>query len=68
MSSVIKYVAPQVIINGLIVEILFEKVKIFDIVGDLTRAEALLIVKYLHAEAFISGDSIVLEIVTDKNI
>jgi hypothetical protein len=25
-------------------------------------------VKYLHAEAFISGDSIVLEIVTDKNI
>mgnify|MGYP001264261572 CR=1 FL=1 len=60
--------APQIIINGLIVEILPKKVQVFDIAGDLTKKEALLIVKYLHAEGFILGDNIVLEIVTSDDI
>jgi len=67
-SSVINYVAPQIIVNGLIVELLDDKVKIFDVTGDLTKKEAMLIVKYLHAEAFILGDRVVLEIVTNDDI
>lgn len=56
--------APQVIINGLVVEILPEKVKIFDVIGDLSKEEATLIIKYLHAEAFILGTKIVVEVIT----
>jgi hypothetical protein len=67
-SSVINYVAPQIIVNGLIVELLDDKVKIFDVAGDLTKEEAMLIVKYLHAEAFILGDRVVLEIITNDDI
>ena len=67
-SSVINYVAPQIIVNGLIVELLDDKVKIFDVAGDLTKKEAMLIVKYLHAEAFILGDRVVLEIITNDDI
>jgi hypothetical protein len=67
-SSVINYVAPQIIVNGLIVEILPEKVQVFDVAGDLTKEEALLIVKYLHAEGFILGDKVVVEIITDNDI
>jgi len=63
-------VAPQITINGLEVEILSQKkkVKIFDESGDLSKKEALLILKYLHAEGFVSGDKILLEIVTDYDI
>ena len=57
--------ALQIIISGLVVEILPDKVKIFDVQGDLSKTEAMLIIKYLHAEAFILGDKIVVEIVTD---
>ena len=67
-SSVINYVAPQIIINGLVVEILPKKVQVFDVAGDLTKKEALLIVKYLHAEGFVLGDKIMLEIITDGDI
>ena len=63
-SSVINYVAPQIIISGLVVEILSDKVKIFDVMGDLSTEEATLIIKYLHAEAFILGDKVVVEIIT----
>ena len=55
----------QIIIAGLVVEILPDKVKIFDVVGDVSKTEAMLIVKYLHAEAFVLGDKIVVEIITD---
>jgi len=61
-------VAPQVTISGLVVEILSNKVKIFDVMGDVSKTEAILIVKYLHDEAFILGDNIVVEIVTDDDI
>jgi len=57
--------ASPITINGLVVEVLPSKVKIFDVLGDLSKQEAMLIVKYLHAEAFILGDQIVVEIVTD---
>lgn len=60
--------APQIIISGLVVEILSDKVKIFDVIGDVSKVEAMLIVKYLHDEAFILGDKIVVEIVTDDDI
>ncbi len=60
--------APQIIISGLVVEILSDKVKIFDVIGDVSKVEAMLIVKYLHDEAFIFGDKIVVEIVTDDDI
>lgn len=60
--------APQIVVNGLIVEILPEKVQVFDVVGDLTKEEALLIVKYLHAEGFILGQQVVLEIITSNDI
>ena len=61
--------APQIIINGLVVEVLTDNtVKIYDVTGDLTKDEALKIVKYLHAEAFISGEEVVLEIVTENDI
>jgi hypothetical protein len=60
--------APEIIINGLTVEILPDRVKIYDVVGDLTKKEALKIVKYLHTEAFILGEKVILEIVTDDNI
>ena len=56
--------APPIIISGLVVEILSDKVKIFDVMGDLSKEEAMLIVKYLHAEAFILGDKVVVEIIT----
>ena len=59
---------PQIIINGLIVEVRDRKVKIFDVAGDLSKEEALLMIKYLHTEGFISGDKVLLEIVTDDNI
>ena len=55
-------------ISGLVVEILADKVKIFDVEGDVSKVEAMLIVKYLHDEAFILGDKIVVEIVTDDDI
>ena len=68
-SSVIIYVAPQIIINGLVIEVLTDNtVKIYDVTGDLTKDEALKIVKYLHAEAFITGEEVVLEIVTENDI
>ena len=57
--------ASPITINGLVVEVLPGGVKIFDVLGDLSKEEAMLIVKYLHAEAFILGDQIVVEIVTD---
>jgi len=58
-------VASPITVNGLVVEILPNKVKIFDVLGDLSKGEAMLIIKYLHAEAFILGDKIVVEIITD---
>ena len=64
-SSVISCVAAPITINGLVVEVLPSKVMIFDVMGDMTKQEAMLIVKYLHAEAFILGDQIVVEIITD---
>ena len=67
-SSVIIYVAPQITINGLVVEILSQKVTIFDESGDLSKKEALLMLKYLHTEGFILGDRVLLEIVTDYDI
>ena len=57
--------AAPITINGLVVEVLPSKVMIFDVMGDLSKQEAMLIVKYLHAEAFILGDQIVVEIITD---
>ena len=57
--------APQIIISGLVVEIAPDKVKIFDELGDLSKTEVILIVKYLHAEAFIFGDKIAVEVITD---
>ena len=60
--------ASQITINGSVVEILIDRVKIYDVTGDLTKKEALQILKYLHTEAFISGEKIVLEIVTDNDI
>ena len=60
--------APQIVVNGLIVEIFPEKVQVFDVAGDLTKEEALLIVKYLHAEGFILGQQVVLEIITSNDI
>ncbi len=60
--------APQIIISGLVVEILSDKVKIFDVIGDVSKVEAMLIVKYLHDEAFILGDKNEVEIVTDEDI
>ena len=61
--------APQIIINGLVIEVLTDNtVKIYDVTGDLTKDEALKIVKYLHAEAFITGEEVVLEIVTENDI
>ena len=59
---------PQIIINGLVVEIQSDQVKIFDIAGDLSKKEALLMIKYLHTEGFILGERVVLEIITDENI
>lgn len=59
---------PQIIINGLIVEVRPRKVKIFDVAGDLSKEEALLMIKYLHTEGFILGKKVLLEIVTDDNI
>ena len=67
-ASVINYVTPQIIVNGLVVEISSTKVKIFDAIGDLTKEEALLIVRYLHSEAFILGERVVCEIITEDDI
>jgi hypothetical protein len=68
-SSVIYYVN-QIVISGLNVDILKNRVKIYDVAGDLSKPEAVLIIKYLHSEGFLKKgqDQIILEIVSGDEI
>ena len=68
-SSVIIYVK-QIVVNGLGVDVLENRVKIYDVVGDLSKPEAILIIKYLHTEGFLkkNQDQIILEIISGSEI
>ena len=63
-SSVIIYVK-QIVVNGLDVDVLENRVKIYDVTGDLSKPEAILIIKYLHTEGFLKNqDQVILEIIS----
>lgn len=55
----------KLVINGLEVHVLKRKVKIFDEEDTLSDEEAMLLVKYLYDEGFITKHSINCEIIID---
>lgn len=54
-------------INGLNVQVTPYRVMIMDELGDVTNEEAKLIVKYLHAEGFITKTTIICEIINPND-
>jgi hypothetical protein len=65
-SSVIIHVK-QIVVNGLSVDVLEDRVKIYDVAGDLSKPEAILIIKYLHTEGFLKNqEQIILEIISEN--
>lgn len=56
----------QVVVSGLDIEILGDKVVIHDVMGDVTKREAIKILKYLRSEGFLKKEKIILEIVTSE--
>lgn len=56
----------KVVVNGLDVDVNKEKVTIHDVLGNLSKEEAVLILKYLHSEGFLDVDHVFLEILTEE--
>lgn len=56
----------QVVVNGLNIDISSTKVVIHDVEGDLTKREAVKILKYLQSEGFLREEKIILEIVSSE--
>lgn len=56
----------KAVINGLDVDIEGSKVTIHDVLGNLSRDEAVTILKYLHSEGFLDVDHVFVEIVTEE--
>lgn len=51
--------------NGFKIDIIQDKVTIYDLKGDLSEGEAVVILKYLKAEGFLFHDQVLLEIVPE---
>ena len=57
----------KLVINGLEVHVLTRKVKIFDDEDNVSDEEAMLLVKYLYDEGFVTKHSINCEIIVDDH-
>ena len=55
----------KVFLKGLHMDVLQDKVVIYDKDGDLTKAEAVVLLKYLKSEGFLLHEQVFLEIVSD---
>ena len=56
----------KAVVNGLDVDIEGSKVTIYDVLGNLSRDEAVMILKYLHSEGFLDVDHVFVEIITEE--
>ena len=55
----------DITLNGLEIDIVQDKVTIYDVKGDLSDGKAVVILKYLKAEGFLFHDQVLLEIVPE---
>jgi hypothetical protein len=60
-------VSSQIKLNGLDIEITYNKVIIYDLLDDVSPEEGEIIVKYLYSEGFISSLDVSLDIVRDDD-
>jgi hypothetical protein len=55
----------KVFLKGLHIDVLRDKVTIYDKDGDLTKPEAIVLLKYLKSEGFLLSEQVFLEILDD---